>query len=98
MPTIASVLPGQIFYISEKFGDSKNGGEVRETFYRRLEDGECRHPYAVKTERLATIQGTPGEQPRYCVILKEPYPNETDGRVGCVVLNAPSVWSHLLEV
>lgn len=100
---VADVEAGRIFLVREWFGDDRNNMEVRETFYIRDPDDQCRYPHNVRVARLATIQGSTddGSPPRYCGVLPEPCrdPGEMDGRVTCIVLepDRPTFWSSWLK-
>ena len=95
MQPISEFMAGEIFVISERIGDDRNSPmEVRETYYMRDCDDACRFPYNVRAARLATIQGVPGEVPRYQRVLPEPCrdPGDIDGRIKAQRYHPGHVW------
>ena len=96
---VKDIASGETFYTSERIGDDTNGMEVRETFYIRDPDRQCRHPHNVAVAQIGTIQGDPEsmEPPRYRRVSKEPCrdPGEMDGRTSAYTLSErTAVWEQ----
>lgn len=102
---MSAFAPGEIMFTVERMGDDKNTMEIREVFYMRDPDGECRWPHNVKVARLGIVQGDPthedvvaGGRPRYAR-WGEPSrdPGEADGRTMCRPLGdcSASVWARI---
>lgn len=81
---LKDVSPGSIVFTSERMED-----EIRETFYIRDADRECRYDYNVPVGRFGMVQGDPRSGAPRIVRMSGTAcrdPGEADGRTPCVDL------------
>lgn len=89
------IRPGKVFFTAEMIGS-----ELRETFYIRDHDRECRYPMNVAIGRFGIVQGEPlSSEPRYVRILPQACRDlgEADGRTPCRPIEQSTFYPFLHE-